>query len=167
MTVPAAGETIATIRSYPDLVEAFRAIKNRLGLSNAWMDEVCGYAGGVTDKMLGPSHSKPINQLAFSMFCHVFAVQFEMRIDPEQLLKMEAQWEQREAGKVSVQKTRMGKALLQQAKPIVVKEYGRIGGMVTAHMRTPAQRSESARKAAKSRWRKVRKNRVRCSPEAV
>jgi hypothetical protein len=159
---PVAGETIATISSYPELVEAFRTIKARLGLSNKWCDETCDFADGVTDKLLGPSQSKGIGPLSFSMFCQIFAVKFRMEIDLDAVRKMEGHWEQREEGKVAVPKTRISKELVSKAKPVVMKQTGQIGGMVTAYMRTPAQRSEAARKAAKSRWKQVRKNRVRC-----
>lgn len=157
MTVPVAGEVIATVRSYPDLVEAFRTIKERLGLSNKWCDDACGYADGVTDKKLGPSQNKRINDLDFSMFCHIFAVKFTMEIDLEQIRKMEATWEEREAAKVAFPESRMSKKLLAKAKPLVVKEYGRLGGMVRCHVLSPKQRSDIARKGGLARSRKLRK----------
>jgi hypothetical protein len=155
--VPVAGETIAVVTSYPELVEAFRVVKARLGLSNKWCDDVCGYADGITDKKLGPSQTKSIDPLAFSMFCQIFAVRFVMQIDLAAVRKMEEQWQGRVEGKVSPPDSVMSKKLLKKAMPLVSKEYGRRGGMVTAHMRTPAQRSASARHAAKSRWEKLRK----------
>lgn len=161
MSTPVAGEVIATIRSYPDLVEAFRTIKARLGLSNKWCDDACGYADGVTDKKIGPSHSKNINDLDFSMFCHIFAVELTMTIDMDQVRKMETAWEQREAGKVSVQKTRMGKELLERAKPIIYRENARKGGARSRANMPAVLASKIGRKAGKSRMRKLsRKERI-------
>lgn len=159
MSTPVAGETIAVITSYPELVEAFRAIKARLQLSNKWCDETCDFADGVTDKLLGPSSTKSIGPLAFSMFCQMFAVKFRMEIDLEAVRKMEAYWESREAGKVSVQKTRIGKELLERAKPIVLKAFAHQGVAGRMQMLTGEQRSRIARKAAKSRWKNQRKKR--------
>lgn len=162
VAVPIAGETIATISSYPELVDAFRTIKARLGLSNKWCDDVCDIADGHTDKVLGPTQAKNITPILFSMFCQVFAVRFRMEVDPAAVRKMEAEWQKREEGKVAFPEWRISKKLVKKAKPLVMKETGQLGGMVTAYMRTPEQRSEAARKAAKSRWKKARKNRVRC-----
>lgn len=157
MNVPIAGETIASVTSYPELVEAFRAVKARLGLSNKWCDDICGYADGIIDKKLGPSHSKPIDPLAFSMFCEIFAVRFIMVMDLEAAKRMEARWEGRVEGKVSVQKTRMSKELLCRAKPLVLKEHLRAANNARNEKLTCEHRSALASKAAKKRWRKYRK----------
>lgn len=157
MSVPVAGETIAVVTSYPELVEAFRTIKARLGLSNKWCDDVCGYADGITDKKLGPSQTKSIDPLAFSMFCQIFAVRFVMQIDLAAVRKMEEQWQGRVEGKVSPPDSVMSKKLLKKAMPLVSKEYGSLGGKVRSHLLTPKHRSDIARKAANARWGKLRK----------
>ncbi|MGY8660944.1 hypothetical protein Q3C01_01080 [Bradyrhizobium sp. UFLA05-109] len=125
--VPTAGETIATVTSYPELVEAFRAIKDRLGLSNKFVDDACDYADGITDKLLGPSHTKTINALSFSMFCAVFAVRFEMKVDLEAVRKMEARWEGRETRKVAPPDSVLSKKLLDKARPIILRELAEAG----------------------------------------
>src|ERR1700761_5838535 len=94
--IPIIGETIATVTSYPELVEAFRSIRNRLGLSNEWCDETCEFTRGYTDKVLGPTQNKNISPLTFSMFCQIFAVKFHMEVDLDAVRKMEAVWEGRE-----------------------------------------------------------------------
>ena len=159
---PIAGETLATVTSYPELVEAFRIVKARLGLSNKWCDGACDFADGVTDKLLGPTGSKSIGPLSFSMFCQIFGVKFRMEVDLDAVRKMEQHWESREEGKVAFPEWRISKKLIRKAKPLVMQQTGQIGGLVTAHMRTPEQRSAAAQHAANSRWKKVRKNRVRC-----
>lgn len=151
---PLAGETIATISSYPELVEAFRTIKARLGLSNVWCDETCDFADGVTDKLLGPTQAKSIGPLAFSMFCQIFAVKFTMQVDIEAVRKMEAHWEQREAGKVAFPESRMSIKLLERAKPIICRENGRKGGL-KAHASGAAKRA--CRKGGKMCMRKMSK----------
>ena len=155
---PIAGETIAVIRSYPDLVEAFRLIKARLGLSNKWCDDSTDRPDGFTDKVLGPSQNKNISPLTFSMFCQIFAVQFEMKIDTAMLAKMERHWEERSEPQVVVPDGRISKKLIEKAKPFVYREMGRAGGLKSASLPGAQQ---VRRKGGKSRAKKLTKQRRR------
>lgn len=146
---PMAGETVATITSYPELIEAFRIVKARLGLSNKWVDGTCDFADGVTDKLLGPSQSKSIGPLAFSMLCQVFAVKFRMEIDLDAVRKMESFWEMREEGKVAVPETRISKKLVGRAKPHVLRANAALGGLKRAALLTSKQRCRIAKNAAR------------------
>lgn len=153
MTVPAAGETIATVTSYPDLVEAFRAIKGHLGLSNEFVDETCEFSRGFTDKVLGPTQNKTISALTFSMFCQVFAVKFHMEIDLTAVRKMEAVWEGREERNVRALDSRISKKLIDRAQPHVLRNLSAKGNEARKVMLTGKHRSDIARKAAKARWK--------------
>lgn len=152
---PLAGETIAVVSSYPELVEAFRTMKARLGLSNKWCDETCDFADGVTDKLLGPTGTKNIGPLAFSMFCQIFGVKFRMEIDLEAVRKMEGHWEQREEGKVAFPPDRISKKLVRKARPLVLKETGALGGMVRSYLLTPKQAGRISKKGGKIRAKKL------------
>ena len=161
--VPKEGELIATVRTLEDAVDAFRTMKERLGLTNEFLENVYGFAKGHPDKVLGRSEQKRLGYDTFRLFCEVFAVEFRMYIDPAQLKRMEAVWEERERPlyKPEAKPGRIAKKILNAAKPIIFEETGRLGGMVRSHLLTPKQRSEIARKAAKSRHRKARKPVVR------
>lgn len=151
------GEVIATVRRHQDILEVFRTMKDRLGLTNEFIDEVGGLTKGHADKILGPTAAKNWGPTTFDLFCEMFAIEFRVHVDIAAAARMDGKWEKRQRSVESTQTRRISKKLLEKAKPLVLKEYGRLGGMVTAHMRTPAQRSASASKAAKSRWRRRRK----------
>jgi hypothetical protein len=65
--------TVVTIRSYDDLIEAFRARKGEIGLSNTDCDTLGGLTPGHTDKVLGPARAKNLGPLTFDIFCEMFA----------------------------------------------------------------------------------------------
>lgn len=160
-----AGEVMAVVRKHADMIEVFRMMKERLQLTNEFCDDVGGLTKGHTDKILGPTEAKNIGPVTFDLFCEMFAVEFHVKIDLDAAKRMQAVWEGRERPLYpNARVKRISKKLIERAKPFVFRENGRIGGMVTAHMRTPAQRSESARKAAKSRWRKRRSKAARSEP---
>lgn len=154
MNAPIAGETIFVIRSYPDLVEAFRTVKARLGLSNAWVDEVCGWCEGIADKKLGPSQAKPIGPIDFSTFCQIFAVQLEMRIDTAAAEQMKGMWEGRAERNVRKIESRISKTIIERAKPHVLREIGRKGGLKRS---SQLSAKHARQKGGKRRMRKLSK----------
>lgn len=153
-------DSIAIVRSYDDLVAAFRAIKERLGLTNAACDRLANIGEGATDKALGPSQAKNMGPLTFNAFCWLFAVQFEMRIDPEQVRVMEQHWENSEAPRwfpKEKMNRRISRDLVERAKPLVLKDFAHVGNAARNAMLTGEHKSKLARKAAKARWRKRRR----------
>lgn len=184
MPVPAPHEAIAIIRCYDDLVEALRTIKAIHGLSNAWCDEIGGLTTGHTDKVLGPSSTKGLSRMTMDVFFQLFAISLEMRIDIDQARKMEARWEQRESGRIHVDDSRVSKKVLQKAKPHVLKEIGRLGGLKAASHQsallvrskggkarmksmTKQQRSALGKVAAETRWRNKRAREIATKAEKV
>jgi len=161
--IPEQNEVLAVVRNQADLVEAFRKMKAILGMTNAHCDELANMGEGATDKYLGPTCSKEIGALTFNRFCWLFGVQFEMRIDLDQMRVMAEHWDDRKRLRPAEwsETNKVSKKMLKKAKPIVHRESGRLGGMVRCHLLTPKQRSDIARKAAKSRWNKFRKFGVR------
>lgn len=156
---------LPVVRTLQDAVEVFRIMKEHWGLTNGFCDDVGGLTEGHTDKILGPTEDRRVGYGTFALFMELCAIEFHPRISPEAILRMEAIWEKRERPLYpNARVKRISKKLIERAKPHVFKECGRIGGLVSAHMRTPAQRSESASKAAKSRWRKHRRRRVKIVP---
>lgn len=177
-TVPAPGETVAVIRTSDDMVEAMRTIKARLSLSNAFCDAIGGLTTGHTDKVLGPTRSKNLSPMLFDMFCELFAVEFHMVLNMDAVKRMEARWEGRETRNVRLDANRVSKALLDRAKPHIMRASGALGAaarnaVLTAEQRssiarkaarksgrlnglTPEQRSTIARKASNARWSKQR-----------
>lgn len=160
---------LPVVRTMQDVVDLFRVLKEHWALTNEFCDGAGGLTGGHTDKVLGPTEIKRLGYDTFALFMELFAVEFHPRLNMDAVKRMEAVWEGRERPLYPNAKVkRISKKLVERAKPLVFKETGRIGGIVCAHMRTPAQRSESARKAAKSRWRKHRREkRIRAAQPAA
>ncbi len=161
--VPKEGELIATVRSFEDFADVFSLLKDRLGLTNEFLDERGGLTRGHTDKCLGRSRQKRLGPVTFDLFTAMMAVEFQVRINPEQLLRMEAIWEARERPKYKpdCKPGRISTKIMAAAAPIVLKDFSQRGVAARLTMLTGEQRSAIARKAAKSRWKKARKNAVR------
>jgi len=131
--VPREGELLGTVRTLEDAVDVFRTMKDRLGLTNQFLEDCYGFAKGHPDKVLGRSEQKRLGYDTFRLFCEVFAVEFRVYVDPAQIKRMEAIWEERErpAYKPDAKPGRIAKKILKAAKPIIFEETGRLGGMVT------------------------------------
>jgi hypothetical protein len=71
------------IRNSDDMVEAFRARKEQLGLSNAAVEAQLLWADGICDKYLGPSRTLQLNAVVIEDFMTLFAIEFTMRINPD------------------------------------------------------------------------------------
>ncbi|HEY1980731.1 MAG TPA: hypothetical protein VGH13_11640 [Xanthobacteraceae bacterium] len=169
ITVPAAGEVIARFRTYDDLVEAFRTVKDLLGLSNKVCDDLIGIADGRTDKALGPTRAKGLSAAMFDDFTELFAVEFEMKINLEAAQRMQSRWEGRDGKRVHSQGRRVSKRMIERAAPAVMSESGKLGAQKRMVMLSAEHRTEIARKAAKKRWklhRKTMRERLRERKEA-
>lgn len=150
-------DAIATVTDHASLVEAFRTIKERLGLSNAFCDDIGGLTSGYTDKVLGPARTKNIGQVTFDVFCTLFAVKFVMVHDVEAANRMASRWEQRETSHVRLTPSRVSAKVIESAKPHIFSEMGKRSAIKRMTCSTVEQRSKIARKAARARWRKHRK----------
>lgn len=159
-------EVIATVRTLQDAVEVFRMMKDRLGLTYKFIDEVSGLAKGHADKVLSRTAQKRLGYDTFAVFCELFGVMFEVKIDIEAVKRMEAVWEGRLRPPYSpdCKPGRVSKKLIDMAKPHVLKDMAKAGGTASGALRTGSQGSEVMRKLAKSRWRKHRRK-TRCVAE--
>lgn len=149
------------IRSLDDLLDAFRARKDELRLSNETVDRLAGIASGHCDKTLGPSQKRKLTRLTFDLFLDVLALEIHVVPNLDAARVMEKRWEGRignyRAKDYRHVPNRIGKRIIEQAKPLLMAELGKLGAQKLNGMRTAAHRSESARNAAQSRWRALRK----------
>lgn len=157
LIVADAGEMIAVVRRHQDIADVFRLMKERLGLTNEFCDDAGGLVKGHTDKILGPSESKNWGPTTFDLFCEMFAIEFRVHIDLDAAKRMQAVWEGRERPLYpNAQVKRISQKLIERAKPHVAQQMGRAGAAKKMTMLSAEHRSQIARKAAKSRWRKRR-----------
>lgn len=155
--VPMLSEHIATVRTLQEIVDLFRTMKERLGLTNDFCDDVGGLTKGHTDKILGRSEQKRLGYDTFALYTLLTAVEFRVYVDPDAVKRMEAVWEKRERPLFPHGKPgRISKKIIEAAKPLVLKERAQLGGMARARLLTSKQRSEIASKAAKAKHRKGR-----------
>lgn len=150
-------EVIAVIRRHQDFVEVFRMMKDRLGLTNEFIDNAGGLTKGHTDKILGPSSTRGPGPTTFDLLCEMFAIEFRVHIDLAAVKRMEQVWEARKRPAEYSENSRISVKLIEKAKPHVLRAHSSLGGQARSAMLTGKHRSDIARKAAKSRWRKVRR----------
>jgi hypothetical protein len=167
MNAPIADQILATVRNHEDLAEAFRKIKDMLGLSDAFCDEIGGLTVGHTNKCLGPTGYKNIGATPFGIFCEMFGVEFRMVINLDAVRRMEARWERRNAERIRIENRRPSKELIERSKPHVLKAAARHANAARNAMLTSEHRTSIARKAAKARWRKKRTPKAKLVAEAV
>lgn len=156
-SVPSPDELIAVVRDYEQITDVFRLMKERLGLTNGFCDDTLGLTSGHTDKILGRSGTKRWGHTTLHAFMELFGIEFRVYVDLAAVKRMEQVWEGRERPLFKEAKVgQISQKIMAAAKPIVLSENARLGGLVTAHMRTSEQRSEFARKAAKIRWKRAK-----------
>jgi hypothetical protein len=156
-------DPIAVIRCSEDLVEAFRLVKDRRKLSNDFVDGLAGLTRGHTDKVLGPTRAKNISAIPVSgtldLYLQVFAVRLVMVDDVEFAQGMEAKWEARNASQYRSVANRVSKQLVERAKPLVMRDLGRLGGLKSASLPSARQVAQKGGKArAKKLTRQLRRD---------
>jgi hypothetical protein len=119
------GEVIAVVRTMQDAVDLFRLMKDRLGLTNEFIDDVGGLTKGHADKILGPSEAKRLGIRHLRPAHSLTAVEFRVHIDMDAVKRMEAIWEKRERPLYPhANVKRISKKLIERAKPHVMQEIG-------------------------------------------
>jgi hypothetical protein len=147
------------IRSHDELVDFIYARKNELGLSNAFVEQACNMTAGHCDKLLGPSREKNLSKFTLDYFFTLLAFELVPRPDPEQEARMLPKWEKREECQVRTGPRAVSKKLLELTRPIVQRAFGKLGNEARNRVLAREQRSEIARVAAETRWRRYRRMR--------
>jgi hypothetical protein len=146
----------APIRSHDDLVDYIRARKEELGLSNEFIEEKCLMTKGHCDKLIGPSREKGLSRFTLDYFMTLLAFQLVPQPDPEQEARMHGKWERRSESQVH-RPNRVSKVIMERARPLVMREHLKAANAARNSKLSCEQRSRIARKAAKVRWRKARR----------
>ncbi len=141
---------LGAFTDYPSLVALLRARKDHLGLSNAAVEEMGGFAAGQVDKMLGPSMSKSLGRLTLPIIMDILCVSGILFVDDAKIERMAVLMadESRNAGCVR-ERHRPGKVAIRR----VMRELASNGGRARAASLTAHERSKIAREGAKARWK--------------
>jgi hypothetical protein len=115
---------LATIHNQEEMLDALRMARVMRGLSNDFCDERGGLTRGHVDKVLGPSQAKPLSGMVFDTLTALFAVKFIMVRDLEAEALMEPKWEGRDTSNVRTGEHRVGKYVLERARPKLLQEFG-------------------------------------------
>jgi hypothetical protein len=127
-------EPLATIRTQDDLIEALRIAKAHRGLSNDFCDQRAGLTRGHVDKVLGPTRAKSLSPMVLDLLVEIFAVQFVMVPNPEAEARMKPRWEDRDTSNVRVGSHRVSQAVLERAKPHVIRDLAIAGGKASVRL---------------------------------
>lgn len=104
---------------YPSMVEAFRAIKDHIAISNEDLDALCNFGRGHSDKLLGPTSVRGFARLSLDKMIWALAVKGTFTIDLERAKEMEQHWEKRCASNTRTKPNRISKKIIESVKPIV------------------------------------------------
>lgn len=144
---------------YPSMVEAFRAVKDHIAISNSELDTLCNFGAGQVDKLLGPTSTKGFGKLTLDAMLWALCIKATFTIDMDRVREMEAHWEQRCAANTRTTPNRISRKLVKAAKPLVLKEIGQLGGAVRANLLTSKHVARIAGKGGRARRRKLNKSR--------
>jgi hypothetical protein len=75
------------LRTPNDIIEALRARKEALGLSNATVDELSGYTDGWFDKVAGPTRIKPLPLATLMAIAGALGYAVQFVEDPDTALR--------------------------------------------------------------------------------
>lgn len=145
---------LGSAQSYDELIEALRARKAQLELSDSMVDLIGGLTRGHTEKILGPSRTKKLSPMTIDVLLATLAVKICLIEDVEAAKVMEGRWEERVANHVRSTANRASQRIVAQAKPHIFRDLGKKSAPARMRCLTAEHRSRIARKAAKSRWKK-------------
>jgi hypothetical protein len=161
---------VTRFTNYAGMVDAMRALKAWIGLSNEHIEAMCKMAKGRVDKALGPSCSRTMNPDTFDDLAYVLCAEFTVTLNVDLLRELEQHWEQRNNSQLRERPGRISKRVVAYAKPIIFREHLKRANAARNAKLSCEQRSAIARKAARARWGKPRKRKrrraVRCTADA-
>jgi hypothetical protein len=148
-------KVLAVVTDYDTLHAALRARKDELDLSCQVIDRAAALAVGHSSKILAPQQLKKPGWQTLGFLLPALGMKLALLEDAaavEQLKKFSTRMVKTPARSVA-----WGRSGTQTVRSLRwVRRIARAGGEARAQKLTPAQRSASARKAAKARWHKPR-----------
>ncbi len=138
-----------------ELLDLIRRRQLDLELSNAELEQICGFVIGQVDKYLGPTRAKSPNLHSLHLMMDALGVSGALWIDAakmERFSKVRSRSGKRMAQYANTENGRISKLAIKRARPVVIKEMGRKGGEAYAKKLTPTQRKQVGKYLAKHRW---------------
>lgn len=125
------------------LLDIIRQRQIELGLSNAALDAMCDWPGGVVDKYLGPSRTKTPGMFALFLLLNALGLSGTLYVDERKAARRQKDWdsEGQRCERAVRPPARVSKALVARAAPVVMAEMGRRGAMVRWQGIEPSERA--------------------------
>jgi hypothetical protein len=155
----------AVATCHDELVDALRARKEELALSDSLIEQIGGLAPGHASKLLGPAREKNLSRLSLDVLLKVFAVKIVLVPDGEQAQKMQDRWERRDNSQIHINGHRVSKSLMERARPLVRSEFARQGNKARNEQLARELRVAIARKAGRASA--AARRRKRAAPPAL
>ncbi len=121
------GAISVDFHDYPSMVQALRAIKDHISISNDDLDALCQFGSGHTDKLLGPTSVRGFARLSLDAMFWALAIKGTFTIDLNRAKDMQPHWEKRCAANTRIKPSRISKAIIESAKHAVLSEMSRKG----------------------------------------
>jgi hypothetical protein len=150
-------------RNHGEIVDALRARKDELGLSDSFVDDIGGFAHGHVGKIIGPSRLKGLGRSTIDRLLNVLGVSLLVVVDDEKMRQLKKRHERR-AGMYVSENGRVAKLAIKRARPAVLKALGQLGGHARSQALDGKRRSEIARLGAHAANQKRRERKEATAP---
>jgi hypothetical protein len=149
----ATGEHV--IRNRDDFIEALRARKDEIGLSNSYIEHALHLGAGGCDKYLGPSRTKNLSLLMALDLVELLGSMLALKRDAETEARMAPRWERRDEAQVR-RCSRVSMRLVEACRPMVLRELTSKASKARKTKMTAAARKRIAKLAARARWSRAK-----------
>ena len=134
--------------NHEELVAALYARKQALGVSDQVLDAISGLSPGHVSKLIGPGRERGLSQVSLSALLGSLALKLLVVEDEAQASIMRSRWEGRDHRQIRPP-ARIGAAFLRRARPVVMREFSRKGGLARWKGTSP----ELRRRLMESVWK--------------
>lgn len=145
---------VGTFHDYDGLVEGMKARMREVGMTNAKLDEVTGFADGYSAKLLGDSQVRQFTLYSFLTMSRVLGIEAVFVVNPALAKDAREHWGQPTDNRIRASKNpRIGEKVLKRVRGAVFANHA---SAIRARI-APEQRKANASKAGKARWKGVSK----------
>jgi hypothetical protein len=145
---------LARIRSYEELQRALRCRAEELGVSNATLDELCGFSDRYASKVLGLHPARSLGRVSLTALLGSLGVVLVAYEDEEALARVRARLVKRRRGVERARSPMPAHGMGEDRRfRFPSPEFARHAQARWQVVVGPARRSEIARLAARARWK--------------
>jgi hypothetical protein len=140
--------------NHEELVAALYACKEARGVSDRILDEISGLCHGHVSKLIGPGRERGLSQLSLDALLGALACKLIIVEDEAQAAIVKPRWESRDSRQLRIP-ARIGAAFLRRARPAVMPEFSRKGGLARWKGTSPELRKKLMQAVWKTRTKQA------------